>query len=217
MDGNVYRVLARIFEIDIPINSTGGKREFARLAAALLDKKNPGIYNQAIMEFGALYCTPRNPACTACIFVNICQSGLMGRAKYYPVKQIKVKSITRYFEYFIIRRRNKIYVQQRKEKDIWKNLNQFPMMEYKEKAGNKTILEELKKSILPVKRKDFIIEKQTFYRKHILSHQIIFARFTYIKTDKLPGTVYKAVSLKQLEKMPFPVLLAKEISSFSFD
>jgi A/G-specific adenine glycosylase len=212
VDGNVYRVLARLFAIDTPINSTEGKKQFALLAQELLDKKNAGAYNQAIMEFGALYCTPHKPNCEACIFYNTCLSGSAGKALNYPVKIANKKVTTRYFEYFVILNKENTYTQQRTENDIWKNLHQFPLLEYVEKADDSLVLEQLKKEILQTKANNFEIIKQTGYKKHQLSHQTIYARFTYINTKKFTNSKYQQTSLRQLKKLPFPILLANEIS-----
>ncbi|HKC67198.1 MAG TPA: A/G-specific adenine glycosylase [Bacteroidia bacterium] len=212
VDGNVYRVLARLFAIDTPVNSTEGKKQFALLAQELLDKKNAGTYNQAIMEFGALYCTPHKPDCEACIFYDTCLSGSESKALNYPVKIANKKMTTRYFEYFVIISNQNTYTQQRTENDIWKNLHQFPLLEYAEKANDTKVLEQLKKEILKTKTNNFEIIKQTGYKKHQLSHQTIYARFTYINVNKFVNPTYKQTSLKQLKKLPFPVLLANEIS-----
>ena len=213
VDGNVYRVLARLFAIHTAINSTNGKKQFAALAQELLDKKNPGIYNQAIMEFGALYCTPHNPDCENCIFNTTCQSGSTQKALNYPVKILNKKITIRYFEYFIILDKEHTYTQQRTEKDIWRNLYQFPMLEYTKKTNNTDVIEQLKKEIIQASDSRFKIIKQTPYKKHLLSHQTIFARFTYIKTNNLSIKKYKRTALKDLKKLPFPILLAKEILS----
>ena len=211
VDGNVYRVLARLFAIDIPINSSEGKKQFAQLAQELLDKKNAGIYNQAIMEFGALYCTPHNPNCETCIFNETCLTGLVGKALNYPVKIANKKVTTRFFEYFIIICNGNTYTQQRTESDIWKNLNQFPMLEYIEKPTAVEVLENFKKEILQTKTNAFELVKQTAHKKHQLSHQTIYARFTYVKVKKFSQQKYKQVALKQVKKMPFPILIANEI------
>src|SRR6185437_13320193 len=212
VDGNVYRVLARLFAIDTPINSTEGKKQFALLAQELVDKKNAGAYNQAIMEFGALYCTPHKPNCEACIFYDTCLSGPSGKALNYPLKIANKKVTIRYFEYFVILDKGNTYTQQRTESDIWKNLHQFPLLEYTEKPINTGVLEQFKKEILKTKTNNFEIIKQTGYKKHQLSHQTIYARFTYVNTKKFTNSVYKQTSLKQLKKLPLPILLANEIS-----
>ena len=213
VDGNVYRVLARLFAIDTPINSTEGKKQFALLAQEMFDKKNAGTYNQAIMEFGALYCTPHNPNCEACVFNEMCLSGPVGKALSFPVKIANKKVKTRYFEYFVITCKGNTFTQQRTENDIWKNLHQFPLLEYADKPDNTEVIEQLKREILKTKSNNFKIVKQTGYKKHQLSHQTIYARFTYIDTATFSNKKYKPTPLKQLKKLPFPILLANEISA----
>ena len=215
VDGNVYRVLARLFAIDTPINSTEGKKQFAQLADEMLDKKHAGIYNQAIMEFGALYCTPQKPDCENCIFNAVCLSGSKAEAIKYPVKILNKKMTTRYFEYFVVTDGESVFTQKRTGNDIWKNLHQFPLLEYAEKPGNDWVINQFKKEILKSSGNSFQIKKQTSYRKHQLSHQTIFARFTYVEVSKFNTDRYKKTPLTALKKLPFPILLANEISILS--
>ena len=164
------------------------------------------------MEFGALYCTPHSPDCEACVFNTSCLSGPVGKALNYPVKIANKKVTIRYFEYFIILSKGNTYVQQRTESDIWKGLYQFPMLEYAEKADDATVLEQMKEQILKTSSYKFDILKQTGHKKHQLSHQTIQARFTYINIKTFSNKKYKQVNLKQLKKLPFPILIANEIS-----
>ncbi|MBS1646299.1 MAG: A/G-specific adenine glycosylase [Bacteroidetes bacterium] len=213
VDGNVYRVLARLFAISTPINSLKGKKEFAALAQQLLDKKNAGTYNQAIMEFGALYCTPALPDCPACIFYNVCQSGPANTALEYPQKNGGKKNTVRYFEYFILLQDDHTFVEKRTKKDIWKNLYQFPLLEYNQKPESMVLFKDLNTKILHKKDSHFKVIKRSAYKKHKLSHQTIFARFTYMR---IPGTIvlqYKHVRLNDLHQNPFPVLIANEIKT----
>ena len=103
VDGNVYRVLSRWLGIETPIDSAEGKRIFAEVAAELLDKAQPGIYNQAIMDFGALQCTPASPNCMFCHFVDTCVARQKGVVDTLPVKQHKTKVANRYFNYIYVR------------------------------------------------------------------------------------------------------------------
>ena len=185
VDGNVFRVLSRLFAISTPINSPLGKKQFSELAQELLDKKNPGLYNQAIMEFGALYCTPHQPDCENCIFNTSCQAGLSGNQHLFPSKLASKKARNRYFEYFIIWNNLSVYAEKRTGKDIWKNLYQFPLLEFAEKPSKPLFLTRLKKDILKSNSHDFKIIRQSGYKKHLLSHQTIFARFTHLQSVKL--------------------------------
>ena len=130
VDGNVYRVLARHFDIDNPINQTAGIKTFQALAQALIDPKLPGAYNQAIMEFGALHCTPKKPSCTTCPLSDSCLAFAHGRVAELPVK-IKAKSVKkRYFHYLIpIDQNNNTLLNKRDQKDIWQGLYEFPLIE----------------------------------------------------------------------------------------
>jgi A/G-specific adenine glycosylase len=151
--------------------------------------------------------------CEACVFNDVCLSGSTGKALNYPVKIANKKTTTRYFEYFVINNNGNTYTQQRTESDIWKNLHQFPLLEYAEKTDETVVLAKMKKEILKTKVNNFEIIRQTGYKKHQLSHQTIFARFTYLNVKKFNNSTYKQIALKQLKKLPFPILIANEIST----
>ena len=129
VDGNVYRVLARVFGIRTPIDSTDGKKQFTALAQALLDKKHPGDYNQAIMDFGAMVCTPQAPQCTACPLANICQARKEGTVEKLPIKAQKTKISTRYFHYIYVEQGKFTWLHQRGPGDVWQNLYELPLVE----------------------------------------------------------------------------------------
>jgi A/G-specific adenine glycosylase len=216
VDGNVFRVLSRLFAIDTPINSTEGKKQFTELAAELIDKKDPGTYNQALMEFGATYCTPVNPNCEACIFKSVCASGTTGKAKNYPVKIRGKESRVRYFEYFMLHYKDNTYIEKRTGNDIWKNLYQLPLLEFGKKPSRQEVLEKLSGTVLGSKK--FNVRSISPQKKHQLSHQQILARFWNVEISKAPATSeYKCVPFSQLKKYPFPVLVGnhlKEITIF---
>ena len=130
VDGNVYRVLARHFDIDSPINQPTGIKAFQALAQTLIDSKAPGAYNQAIMEFGALHCTPKKPSCTTCPLTDSCLAYAHDRVAERPVK-IKAKPVKkRYFHYLIpIDQNNNTLLNKRDQKDIWQGLYEFPLVE----------------------------------------------------------------------------------------
>ncbi len=130
VDGNVYRVLSRVFGIATPINTTAGQKEFKELAQVLIDKKQPGTFNQAIMEFGACYCVPQNPDCGNCIFNDSCVAFQQKKVGELPVK-IKAKPIKkRYFNYLVVLLENeRTILQQRTGKGIWHKLYEFPLIE----------------------------------------------------------------------------------------
>jgi len=118
VDGNVFRVLSRVFGIKKPIDSTEGKKLFSQLAFELLDKKRPGIYNQALMDFGAVICKPQNPLCHSCVLKDHCFAYKKGLVNKLPVKEKKIKITTRWFNYLVIGYNDKIYIHKRTSNDI---------------------------------------------------------------------------------------------------
>ena len=122
VDGNVYRVLARYFGVDTPIDSTEGKKAFAALAQEMLDTSHPADYNQAIMDFGALVCTPKSPGCMFCPLAETCMALSEGRVADLPVKQHRTKLVDRYFNYLFVRMGKDTLLQQRTADDIWQTL-----------------------------------------------------------------------------------------------
>ena len=122
VDGNVYRVLSRWLGIDTPIDSTSGKKEFAQAAQELMDKRRPALYNQAIMDFGALQCTPASPDCLFCPLADSCLALSQGRVDTLPVKQHKTKVTHRFFNYIYVRTGGYTFIRKRTGNDIWKNL-----------------------------------------------------------------------------------------------
>jgi len=180
VDGNVFRVLSRYFGIDEPINSTLGKKLFTKLAHELLDLENPGEYNQAIMDFGALQCKPKNPNCEDCIFRLECVARKEGTVHLLPKKIKGKKSKNRYFHYFLIEVNGEILMTQRGDKDVWANLYELPMIE----TPADTTLDALME--LPEYQSVFgdeVPRPIVGPIKHILSHQAIFASFYHINIE----------------------------------
>lgn len=129
VDGNVYRVLARFFAIDTPIDTTRGKREFAELATKLLDAAHPAVHNQALMDFGALQCTPASPHCDDCPFRQECRAHLLGASLSYPVKSKRTTVRSRYFLYVFFASDGKTLLRRRPAGDIWQGLYEPPLLE----------------------------------------------------------------------------------------
>lgn len=143
LDGNVYRVLARFFGIETPTNTPVAKREFAALAQQLLDTAHPGAYNQAIMDFGAGHCTPRQPACATCPLAAQCAAYQTGKVDILPIKTKAMPKQARFFAYAVCYHRDSVLVQQRSENDIWKNLYEFPLLELPAAPADTTTLPAL--------------------------------------------------------------------------
>lgn len=204
VDGNVYRVLGRYFNIATPIDTTKGKKEFAKLAAALLDQKDPATYNQAIMDFGATQCVPAQPDCAHCPMSNSCQAYQRKTVTIRPVKSKKTKQSKRFFHYLVIATPDqKVYLHKRTKKDIWQNLYEFPLIEKESLLASEELgLEE-------------IFQKQAFWLRRVssiyrqqLSHQKIHALFLEIQLkeafQKADEQEWIAVPRNQLEKYALP-------------
>lgn len=129
LDGNVFRVLARWFGIETPTDSTEGKRQFVRLAQEILDSGRPGAHNQAMMDFGATWCTPKNPKCSDCPFSAVCEAKNLNKVSLLPVKSKKTLQKERFFLYCVVDKAGKTFLQKREQKDIWQNLYDFPHIE----------------------------------------------------------------------------------------
>ncbi|MBL4715580.1 MAG: A/G-specific adenine glycosylase, partial [Bacteroidia bacterium] len=180
--GNVYRVLSRYLGIKEPIDSTTGKKEFEKNAESLLDKKNPGIYNQAIMEFGAKQCRPVNPECNLCPLKTSCYAFNKNEVEMLPIKSKKVKQRKRYFNYLLINYEDKVYISKRIKNDIWKNLFEFPLIETDKKIDKKDLINTNEwKELVTVK--DYEIKSPPQLFKHILTHQKIEASFWEININ----------------------------------
>lgn len=212
VDGNVYRVLSRVFGIETPIDSTAGKKEFRALAAELLPQKFAADFNQAVMEFGAIQCVPQSPDCSKCPFVQECVARKNGTIAQLPVKAKKTKVTDRFFYYLVLRHKGHVYLKQRTAKDIWQGLHDFPLIETKKKLSEKELLKsEEWNSIL--ERQEFELQKFSEELKHILSHQRLHARFIEVELKKkLPADVAKDwlyVKENDLKKYAVPVLIER--------
>ena len=183
VDGNVYRVLARLFDIDTPINASEGQKLFARLADELLNRECPGLHNQAMMEFGALHCTPKNPNCLLCPLQAQCLAFARQTVLQRPVKLDKLKVTIRHFNYLVLRVNGSIYLHKRSADDIWRNLYDFACIE---SPGPMTVEETIasKEFQQIIGDTAFTIAKTSPVFTHKLTHRTILAQFIEIKLDK---------------------------------
>ncbi|MBB5397304.1 A/G-specific adenine glycosylase [Mucilaginibacter sp. AK015] len=186
VDGNVYRVLARYFGIDEPINSPKGKKMFQQIADDVLDKARPALHNQAMMEFGAMLCKPRNPACGVCPVRLGCVAFKTNATVYLPVKLKTVKVRTRYFNYLLITDGKVILMNKRDERDIWANMYDLPLIET---AGLLDPLELLRLPQAKVFGDNIILKDNSAIIKHVLTHQQLFIRFLVL--EKFPDKLEK--------------------------
>ena len=184
VDGNVFRVLSRLFDIDIPINTGEGKKFFTELAQHLLVLEHPDLFNQAVMEFGALQCVPKNPDCLSCPFVDKCLAFSRNRVVDLPVKKGKTLIKSRYFNYLHIHDgRGNCLLQQRRKDDIWCNLYEFPLWETDHLMGYEELVHSdfFQQIFNKVECLEMVNEFRP--RKHILSHRVIHSVFYEIKVS----------------------------------
>ncbi|HAE30768.1 MAG TPA: A/G-specific adenine glycosylase [Flavobacteriales bacterium] len=201
VDGNVFRVLSRVFGIDTPIDSTLGKKNFKTLAEELICSDRPAIFNQAMMEFGALQCTPKSPDCTSCPLNNTCVAYSLNQVNDLPKKSKKVKKRNRYFEYLVILTSDNTIIQQRKEKDIWAKLFEFPLIEYSEAPDPELVLADIGQFL----KMDFSVVQKSMPIKHLLSHQNLFVRFWQLELEDPPcNDGFIKVEMHELEQFAFP-------------
>lgn len=179
VDGNVYRVLARYYGIDTPINSSEGKKLFQELAQSLLPPSKAADFNQAMMDFGAIQCSPASPQCSSCPLMEGCEAFRSGKVSLFPVKLKTIKIKTRHFHYYYIRFQNQVAMRRRSEGDIWQGLWE-PYLE--EENENGWLLNHLKDQGLA-----FSMNTLRTNVKHILTHRIIMADFTLVETNKKPS------------------------------
>ena len=202
VDGNVYRVLARWMGVDVPIDSTQGKKLFARLADELMNKRRPALYNQAIMDFGAMQCTPASPDCLNCPLADGCMALAQGKVDSLPVKQHRTKVTHRFFNYIYVRTGGHTFIRKRTGKDIWKNLYEPLLIETDEDmTGNDEALFAKLQGVFPECEGVFFRPVRQGVR-HVLSHRIIFANFyeLCLPHDSLVCEGYQRVPEEDLHK-----------------
>ncbi len=208
VDGNVFRVLSRYFAIATPTDSTEGKKMFTKLADELVDRKLPGIYNQAIMDFGAIICKPQLPQCISCILNSTCKAYNTGMVQQLPVKEKSIKRTTRWLYYLVIEMGNNLFVNKRGAGDIWENLYEFVLKESAQPL-DLTIKENISFLAEMLKGKKFQIINVSPVYKQLLTHQTIQGQFIYIKLNqKVILKNYQVIPKTELNQLPFPKFIS---------
>jgi len=209
VDGNVYRVLSRYFGWDIPIDSAKGKKEFAILAQSLLPVGKEAIYNQAIMDFGALVCTPRNPACSACPLSQGCVALITGNPMKFPVKEKKLKRTVRYFHYLVPLFEGRTILRQREKGDIWAGLFEFPMIETDEPIAVPSSL-FLERNWID----NIATAGEVKSYSQDLTHRRIYATFTTVYSNECYNNGIE-VSRERMKDYAFPKIIRMFLHDFS--
>lgn len=209
VDGNVFRILSRIFGIDTAVNTPDGRKTFALLATQLISKTDPALHNQAVMEFGALFCTPVNPKCADCGFKETCFAFQHDLVSQLPFKTAKKKSRNRYFFYLVIEKNKSLLMKRRDERDIWHGLFDFPLIEKSRAVKPENVVADARRQKWFRGASDITISKK--YR-HILSHQVIYCRFITVKALQNAPIAPQALAFytpRQVARLPKPALISR--------
>ncbi len=205
VDGNVFRVLSRYFDVETDIAIPSAKKEFAALAQEIMSKDDPAVFNQAIMEFGALQCVPKSPDCTNCDFNESCAALQKGKVSQLPVKSKKVKVTNRYFNYLILEDSlGNTLIQKRTDKGIWHNLYEFPLLETQSIVDFDVVSKTAKEKLFPSYTIIGIEECSESTVVHKLSHQHLHIQFWKVKVKE---KIENGIDAEKLKTFPFPIVI----------
>lgn len=215
VDGNVCRVLARLFEIDEQVGNTKSFNKFFQIAETLIDKSKPGIFNQAVMELGALVCVPSNPSCAICPVREPCGAFQNGSVDRFPVRA-RIIPKTRYFHYLVILYKNKVYIKKRTDSDIWFNLFDFPLIETRTIADlDKIKCDPLWAQLFGPATINMI--EAAVPMKHKLTHQTLHVNFYKIKVSvpiRIKSGHYLLIPVNKISDFAVPKLIELYASEF---
>jgi len=215
VDGNVIRVLARYFGVEEPVNRTDGKKKIDALAAQLIEGQPAALYNQAIMEFGALQCTPRSPNCADCVLRMDCRARIEGLVSVLPKKLKKASPRRRWFVYFILRDAGGIFIRQRQAGDIWEKLYDLPLLEYSSapEPASAHFMEDIVRHFGAGAQLRLLHQQ-----KQVLSHQIIYAQFFALENYMINfslQTGIKSVTLQEFKDLAHPKLISDFLTLYT--
>jgi A/G-specific adenine glycosylase len=219
VDGNVSRVISRLYGLHSPVDTAEGKAIVEEKAKEILDHRHPDVHNQAIMEFGALVCLPRNPQCECCVLANGCVARARSIVELLPVKEGNKQNRIRYFNYLFIEHQGKSYLHKRISKDIWHSLYEFPLIETDAPADfNSLTRTPVWKDWFKNAAPSLIGNMKTY--KHKLTHQTLHCNFFRIRTDKeitSPETRYLQVPLEQIHQYAVPRIIDRFLEDLKGD
>lgn len=205
VDGNVFRVLARYFDIETDIANASAKKEFAALAYELMPKDNPAIFNQAMMEFGAIQCVPKNPDCSVCVLNSGCLALKLSKVNQLPVKSKKAKAKNRFFNYVVFEDQNQhSIIQKKSDKGIWHNLYEFPLIESENEIDFDVFSAELMRRNFIQNPIILISELNEISQIHKLTHQHLYIKFWKVT---VAATLENALEIETLKTFPFPIVI----------
>ena len=205
VDGNVFRVLSRYFDVETDIASASAKKEFTALAFELMPKDKPALFNQAIMEFGALQCVPKSPNCSVCIFNTSCVAIQKNKVDQLPLKSKKLKIRNRFFNYLVVSDDNtNTIIQKRTAKGIWHNLYEFPLVETEASQNFDFISTTIQSDFFQNNTIISIEDSNDKSIVHKLSHQHLHIKFWKVKVK---GIVENGINTTKLKTFPFPIVI----------
>ena len=205
VDGNVFRVLSRYFDVETDIAQASSKKEFAALAFEVMPKDNPATFNQAIMEFGALQCVPKSPNCGICVFNESCAALQKNKVDQLPVKSKKLKVRNRFFNYLVVADENEnTIIQKRTSKGIWHNLYEFPLLETEKEENFDFVSEQIQNEYFKENTISSILETNNKSIVHKLSHQHLHIKFWNVK---IKGTIENGIDVETMKTFPFPIVI----------
>jgi len=214
IDGNVYRVLSRIFNISLAVNSGKGKKVFREIAETLIENQQPGEFNQAMIEFGALLCKPLNPLCSECPVLEVCLAYNNGVILERPVKNKSEVLKKRYFAYLFIKSGERVLIKKRTQKDIWKGLYEFPLIETMSEIKTEELI--FSEQWLNIIGKSFELIKVIPPVLHRLSHQLLNVTFYIVKLSEFQKqSFYEDILLSDLETYPVPKVIENFIAELA--
>ncbi len=214
IDGNVMRVLSRIFGVDMPVDSKEGKKAIEKRAEEVISKSQPGIHNQAIMEFGALHCSPKNPGCENCPFSRVCIAYSENRVYDFPVKAKKTVVKDIWYYYFVIHQGDNVYLKRRDGMGIWRGLYDFPHIESEQPLQEKIVIKDFMSS--HHLKNEIVVESVSSEFLHVLSHRKIRAVFIDIRLNSsgaLPLEKYLRINTRSVVNYGIPRLVEKYLES----
>lgn len=211
VDGNVFRVLSRYFDVETDIAKASAKKEFSALALELMPKDAPAIFNQAMMEFGALQCVPKNPNCDICPLNSGCLALKLKKVNQLPVKSKKAKAKNRFFNYLVVSDENKnTLAQKRLGKGIWENLYEFPLIETGSEVDFDFMAQKLKEGFIIDNPIISLSELNLKSQIHKLTHQHLHIKFWKVSVS---GLVKNGIDYETIRALPFPIVLHNFITN----
>ncbi|WP_026703530.1 A/G-specific adenine glycosylase [Flavobacterium soli] len=212
VDGNVFRVLSRVFDIDADISQPASRKIFQQLALELMPKHTPAVFNQAIMEFGALQCVPKSPDCSVCVMNDGCLALKLDKVNELPVKLKKTKVRDRFFNYLVIQdEHGNTKIQQRIDKGIWHNLFEFPLIESNAEIQLEDLIEKISDDLMVENEIIAIAEMNANDKTHKLSHQKLHIKFWKVEVQ---GLISGGIDNSFLKTFPFPIVIYNFIEKF---